>query len=362
VATAVRARVPGRARLGAALALAQLVAVLLAGALVGAAPVPTLAVAGVALAVAAAADLHRPRLVLAVTPDFPGLLVAATAATLVLHGLGGPALPFAPLVLAGLVLAHTLVLAGTLLLRRTGRVGQRVVVVGTDREARRLGATLFADPGLGLRPVGFVAAADRLDPAEGRGLPGPLLGPVTALARALTETRAEAVVLAADGAAALEGLLASRTPVYAVGRAAHRGHVRRPPERVAGIPLVRLERRPAWWPVRALRRATEVVLAVVALAVLLPVTVPLGLVVKLETGGVLVATDAGVRFRTRRARSVGRPGPVGRALRRSHAEVLPEAVAAWARRLRYAGGAAPLPSAGAALPHQPQVDAGQLAS
>ncbi|QIG41354.1 hypothetical protein G5V58_07900 [Nocardioides anomalus] len=362
-----RARVPGRARLATALAAAQVPGVLLAGALAGESLVPALAATAVALAVAWAADLHRPRLVLAVTADLPGLLLAAGAATLTLLALGGATWSSAPLALAGLVLGHTLVLGGALLLRRTGRLGRRVLVVGTGREARRLGATLLGAPGLGLRPVGFVAATDPLDPTRARGLPGPLLGTLTTLPRAMAEARADAVVLAHDGpldAAALEGLLASGAELYAGPEAARTapGHVRPPAELVDGLPLVRLERRAAPAPVRVVRRVAEALVALVALAVLLPLTVVLGVLAKLETGGVLVATDGGIRFRTRRPRSVGRPGPVGRVLRRSHADALPEAVAGWARRLRKAGGAAPVPSAPPALTHQAQVDAGQLAS
>jgi lipopolysaccharide/colanic/teichoic acid biosynthesis glycosyltransferase len=123
----------------------------------------------------------------------------------------------------------------------------------------------------------------------------------------------------------------------------------------------------------------------VTLLVLLPACAVLALLVKVETGGVLVRQpridERGrsvmvPRFRTRRARSVARPGtsfsvaisgrigPVGRLLRHTPLVSLPEQMWALLRRLRYAGGvpggsavgSAPAPSA-----DQSQVDAGQLA-
>ena len=81
------------------------------------------------------------------------------------------------------------------------------------------------------------------------------------------------------------------------------------------------------------------------------------------------------RFRTRRARSVARPGttfsvaisgrigPVGRLLRRTRLDALPQLVWALLRRVRYAGGVAggtAVASAPAPRADQPQVDAGQL--
>jgi lipopolysaccharide/colanic/teichoic acid biosynthesis glycosyltransferase len=124
----------------------------------------------------------------------------------------------------------------------------------------------------------------------------------------------------------------------------------------------------------------------VTLAALLPVFLVLAVLVRVETGGVLVrhtrVDDAGrtvtvARFRTRRSRSVARPGttfsvdisgrvgPVGRLLRSTGLVAVPELVRALLRRVRYAGGVPDAPRMGSATPPRPdeaEVDARQLAS
>ena len=93
----------------------------------------------VAVLVARAADLHRPRLVLSILEDLPGLLVAAAAATVVLLVTDRASAhvrrcwPWRML-----VLAHSLVYGATHLLRRTGRLRRRVLIVGTGPPARQL--------------------------------------------------------------------------------------------------------------------------------------------------------------------------------------------------------------------------------
>jgi hypothetical protein len=295
-------------------------------------------------------------------------------------------------VVACLVLAHTAALAGTRVLRRSGRLRRRVLVVGTGGVARRLALALLSRPELGLLPIGFVGtgAASPLDQA--RGLPLALLGPVSSLPRAMTEARADAVLVALtaaaghDETAAVAGLLAAPGDLYAVPTCLPPVHAstRHPRELVGDVPVVQLHRRGTWAPGRALKRAVAVLVALVTLLVVLPPFAVLALLVRLETGGVLDGQPGpdgtgssvpALRFRTRRSRSVARPGttfsvaisgrigPVGRMLRRTGLVAMPELVWAWGRRARYAGGAAAAVSVGsAATPgaDQPQVDAGQL--
>ena len=393
VVALVRRTMPWLATIGPVLTLADFTAVVAAGLVATDDSPSTLAIAGVvAILVARAADLHRSRLVLSIVEDLPGLFVAAAAATAVLVGAGSAGLAVCVLVLACLVLAHTLVYAGTHLLRRGGRLGRRVLVVGTATTARQLALSLLTRPELGLRPVGFVGtgAADRLDQA--RGLPLTLLGPVSSLPRLMTESRVDAVVIALGGpagdheTAAVEGLLATPADVYAVPTwlPPVRACARHPRELVDGLAVVHLHRRGAWLPVRAFKRTVEVLVALVTLIALLPVFAVLAVLVRLETGGVLVG-QARVdergravtipRFRTRRNRSVVRPGttfsvaisgrigPVGRLLRRTRLDGLPELVWALLLRVRYAGGVpggTTVASPGPTGADQPQVDAGQL--
>jgi hypothetical protein len=386
---------PWLGTIGPVLTVADAAAVVVAGLVATDEPPATLLVAAaVAVLVARAADLHRPRLVLSIVEDLSGLLVAAAAATAILVGAGSAGVAFCVLALACLVLAHTLVYAGTHLLRRGGRLGRPVVIVGAGTTARQLAQTLLTRPELGLRPVGFVGTGQASALEQARGLPLAMLGSVSVLPRSMTETRVDAVVVALsspagdDETAAIEGLLATPADVYAVpawfppvlARARHPG------ELVGAIPVVHLHRRGAWLPVRAFKRLVEVLVAVVTLLALLPGFAVLALLVRIETGGVLVLQPrvdergrsvAVPRFRTRRARSVARPGttfsveisgrtgPVGRLLRHTRLVALPQLVWAQLRRIRYAGGVAggtAVASAPAPRADQPQVDAGQLTS
>jgi hypothetical protein len=384
---------PWLGTIGPVLTLADAAAVVAAGLVATDDSPRTVVVAAVvAVLVARAADLHRPRLVLSIVEDLPGLFVAAAGATAVLVGAGSAGAAFCVLALACLVLAHTLVYAGTHVLRRSERRRRRVLVVGTGTTARRLALTLLTRPELGLRPVGFVGTGPASALDQARGLPLALLGPVTGLPRSMTEAHVDAVVVALAGpagdeeTAAVEGLLATRADVYAVPAwfPPVRARARHPRELVGGIPVVHLHRRGTWLPVRAFKRLVEVLVALVTLVALLPVFAVLAVLVRVETGGVLVGEpridERGravtvPRFRIRRARSVARPGttfsvaisgrigPVGRLLRRTRLAALPELVWALLRRVRYAGGVAggtPVGSAPAPRADQPQVDAGQL--
>jgi Bacterial sugar transferase/CoA-binding domain len=393
VVARVRRRMPWLGTIGPVLTLADAAAVVVAGLVATDDRPATLGLAAlVAVLVARAADLHRPRLVLSIVEDLSGLFVAAAAATAVLVGAGSAGVAFCVLALACLVLAHTMVYAGTHVLRRGERLRRRVLVVGTGATARRLAQTLLTRPELGLRPVGFVGTGTASALDQARGLPLPLLGPVTGLPRSMTETHVDAVVVAlagpagAEETAAVEGLLATRAHVYAVPAwfPPVRARARHPRELVDGIPVVHLHRRGTWLPVRAFKRLVEVLVALVTLLALLPVFAVLALLVRIETGGVLVRQpridERGravtvPRFRTRQARSVARPGttfsvaisgrigPVGQLMRHTRLAALPELVWALLRRVRYAGGVpvglgrvlAPPPRA-----DQPQVDAGQL--
>jgi hypothetical protein len=388
---------PWLGTIGPVLTLADFAAVVVAGlAATDDPPATVVLAAGVAVLVARAADLHRPRLVLSIVEDLSGLFVAAAAATAFLVGAGSAGAAFCVLALASLVLAHTLVYGATHVLRRGGRLGRPVVIVGTGTTARRLALALLTRPELGLRPVGFVGTGPASALDQARGLPLALLGPVAALPRSMTETHVDAVVVALsdpagdEETAAIDGLLATPADVYAVPAwfPPVRARARHPRELVDDIPVVHLHRRGAWLPVRAFKRLVEVLVALVTLVVLLPLFAVLALLVKIETGGVLVrqsrVDERGrmvtvPRFRSRRARSVARPGttfsvaisgrigPVGQLLRHSRLVVLPELVLGLLRRVRYTGGVpggTPM-GRGRALARspradQPQVDAGQL--
>jgi lipopolysaccharide/colanic/teichoic acid biosynthesis glycosyltransferase len=184
--------------------------------------------------------------------------------------------------------------------------------------------------------------------------------------------------------AAVLGCLAARAPVWATeshlpGELPRAG----PAERIHHAKLVRLGGVAA--PVVALHTLVDSLVALVALVLLLPAALLLGVLVGLETRGSpvvgrpVVDLDGQVtsapRFRTRKARALaregttwsvdipGRVGPVGRALRRTRLDRLPAVVSGLlgrARpRLRPRPGRVGSPPAPGS--DQTQVDAGQLA-
>jgi hypothetical protein len=330
--------------------------------------------------------------VLSIGEDLPALVLAATSATVVLATTHAASVAAGLLILASLVLGHTAVYAVTHLLRVAGRLRRRVLVLGTGGPARQLAWTLLTRPELGLLPVGFVGTGG-LDPLDqARGLPLALLGQVPNLPRAMTEARVDAVVVALSGpagddaAAAVTGLLAAPGDVYAVPTwlPPVRAYTRHPRELVGDLPVVQLHQRGTWLPVQLFKRLVEVLVAVVTMLVVLPLFAVLAGLVLVETGGVLsrrprldetARTEPALRFRTRRSRSVARPGttfsvaisgrvgPIGRLLRWSGLVALPELVWALVRRIRYAGGVPGGPrttSAAAPSSDEAQVDAGQL--
>jgi len=226
---------------------------------------------------------------------------------------------------------------------------------------------------------------------QARGLPLSLVGPVETLPQLLTEAGVDTVLFALTDAAgepeaaAIEGCLATSADVYAVPAnfPPAEAHARHPRELVGGVALVHVYRRPAWAPVRAGQRVTELLVTLLALSVVLPLAAVIAVLTWLENGGVLVShpqPDRGgvpaevPRFRTRRARSLGRPGttwsvaisgrsgPIGRVLRRTRLDRLPELVQVLLRRLAHpwTSGARPLGSATSARGDQPQIDARQL--
>lgn len=360
-----------------------------------AARVPLVAASTAALAtalVAWAADLHRERLVMRLADDLPGVLVAAGAAGLVLSALDAGSVLLAGPVTVSVAIGHRAVYAVVGLRRRSGGLRRSVLVVGTGPTSRRLAETLLLHPGLGLEPAGFVSAAGAPRLAEARGLPRALVGGVADLPRAMSETGVDAVLVALDGPprsvlpAALDGLLSSGAEVYAVPAwlPPSHAHVRTPGEVVAGVPVVHLHRGPAPGPLRWLRRTVELLAAAATLAALVPVAALIALPVWLETGGLLVrhhdpdapGATGTTRFRTRRARSLGRPGTtftvsvagrlrfVGRVLQLSHLDALPELLLTQLRHLTYAAGLPPglrVGPATSAHRHETEVHVGQLA-
>jgi exopolysaccharide biosynthesis polyprenyl glycosylphosphotransferase len=230
--------------------------------------------------------------------------------------------------------------------RRLGRC-DRTIVVGAGKVGVDLVRTMLRHPEFGLRPVAFVDSEPEPDPAS---LPVELLH--EDLSAAITRLRAGTVVLAFSHA--------RDSPVVGAAIAAHRLgcttlvvprmfelHQDGPDiERLRSYPLIRLSTapasRPSWW----VKRGLDVVLAAVALAALLPVIALCALAVLLESGRPVIFRQVRVGMDDRtfllyKIRSVrtgdvddsqsrwsvagdSRVGPVGRFLRRSSLDELPQ--------------------------------------
>jgi exopolysaccharide biosynthesis polyprenyl glycosylphosphotransferase len=230
--------------------------------------------------------------------------------------------------------------------RRLGRC-DRTIVVGAGKVGVDLVRTMRDYPEFGLRPIGFVDPEPGLDPAD---LPVALLS--DGLSDAIVRHRVGTVVLAFSHA--------RDSPVVDAAIAAHRlgcttlvvprmfelyqdgSDI----ERLRSYPLVRLSTaptsRPSWW----IKRGVDVALAAVALAVLWPVIAVCALAVLLESGRPVIFRQVRVgmddrTFEIYKIRSVRqgatddsqtrwsvagdmRVGPVGRFLRRSSLDELPQ--------------------------------------
>ncbi|MDR6592315.1 sugar transferase [Saccharothrix longispora] len=223
----------------------------------------------------------------------------------------------------------------------------RTIVVGTDKVGVDLVGSMLAHPEFGLRPVGFIDPEPVLDRAA---LPVALLD--EDLADAITRLGVGTVVLAfsrtresyvVDSAIAAHRLGCTTLVVPRMFELHQDGP---DVERLRSYPLMRLgtapTSRPTWW----VKRTMDVLLAAVALVVLSPVIAACALAVLLESGRPVIFRQVRVGmddhpfvlYKLRSVRMNGnddsqvtwsvvgdrRVGPVGRFLRRSSLDELPQ--------------------------------------
>jgi exopolysaccharide biosynthesis polyprenyl glycosylphosphotransferase len=273
-----------------------------------------LMLAALSVTVLAVLGLYRRKLILSVLDDAfrvvagIGMAWAATkrvaAPLAVTRGL--PAGWLWWLAVAGCVL---LARAGTYAVLRRGRVRrpQDAVLVGSSPVLTYLAGRLSQRPELGLRPVGFVGPPR---PVPETGLPLPVLAPVDALDGVLAETRAQHVIVGfgaapdSDLVEPLRRLRQQGRTVFLVPRLFELNVACPDAEAVDGIPLVRLppmpDRRWSW----LAKRPLDVVGAMVALVLAAPLFLACAVAVRRETG------RDGVLFRQQRVGQHGRPFPI----------------------------------------------------
>ncbi|GFJ87242.1 sugar transferase [Phytohabitans rumicis] len=321
----------------------------------------TLLGTGLTVLAVAAAGLYRQRLHLSALDDVPRLLLSAGAVTALAAWLALPALMVPPALAALPALLPALVVAATMaarattyrrLYRRRRRVaGERAIILGSGDLAIGLAEVLGADRAYGITPIGLVGPPTLTATA----LPVPLLGPTGELARIATDHRPDSVIVAFPSApdAELVGLVRRwrrhGIGVYVVPRLFELSVPAGRAEQVHGIPLERIRPEPMRHVRAAAKRTIDVVGAAIGLALASPVLAACALAVRLESG------HAGVLFRQQRVGRDGKPftmlkfrsmtpssdresqvrwsidhddrvGPVGRILRSTSLDELPQLV------------------------------------
>jgi len=196
--------------------------------------------------------------------------------------------------LAGLFIERSIARVVFDRVRRSGRMRRRVVIVGTNDEARLIRTLLAADPSLGYQVVGFVDDSDLADhPVTAVDFATQLVDTVGEAARAVERSGASGVIIAptAIGSEAANRLIRelSDAGLYVevssslVDVASHRLMVR--PLGRFSVLCVDPVARTGWRP--AAKRAFDVVAASLGLAVLSPILLVAAVLIRRDGGPVL---------------------------------------------------------------------------
>jgi exopolysaccharide biosynthesis polyprenyl glycosylphosphotransferase len=302
-------------------------------------------------------DRYRFRWTISLLDDLPSLMFACLAGIVTgvavfedrsLH-------PVGPLVVDVLVAVGSLVVVRGVVYvaerrRRRRRPGRATLILGTGKISRRLGRAMLDYPEYGLRLVGYLDDERRRREPP----PVPLLGHTRELARWIEELGVGTVVVT-FGAARVASLIdvvrtcdRLRCDILMVPRLFELHSATGCTEYVHGLPVVRLRRAPfrrlSW----RVKRVVDVIFSALAMILLAPLFVGCALAVRLEGGpGVLfrqvrVGIDGRhfeiFKFRTMAPASPlestqrwtiagdRRVGPVGRLLRATSLDELPQLV------------------------------------
>jgi exopolysaccharide biosynthesis polyprenyl glycosylphosphotransferase len=306
------------------------------------------------LPVYASVGLYRSRLSLSVLHDLPRLAgggAIALSLLLVYTYVGfGRADGFKVAAVAGVAIlaVRSLCYAGVRTLRSSGIVVHPTVVVGADAVGSHIAEVLLANREYGLTPIGFVDSPK----AGAEALPAPVLGPVEDLVQILNRYN-PAVMILAHGSVDDSQLVAlvrachrSRCDVFVVPRLTELHSMSVDVDFVWDTPLVRLRRAAYRSPAWRVKRMLDVVFALVALVLLSPLMLACAAAVYLDGGrGVIFRQERvgcdGRRFSLLKFRSMrpvnedesqtqwnishdSRLGPVGRVLRKTSLDELPQ--------------------------------------
>jgi exopolysaccharide biosynthesis polyprenyl glycosylphosphotransferase len=301
-------------------------------------------------------ELYRARLSLSVLDDLPSILARTLLAGALITAFqvfttGDASEGIVKLAAIFAVLAMVFRGVGYALLRTARRRGlfvHRTLILGGGQVAQDLVRVLLEHPEHGLKPVGFLDS-DPLLPEE--NWPVPRLGSDHELTEVIHRAEVSNVVVAFGSTreSRVVDLLRAcdrmACEIFFVPRLYEMSAVSKGMEMVWGLPLVRLRRAPFRSPSWKLKRIVDVLLAAVSLVLLAPVLLMCTLAVRAEVGRPIL-------FRQERVGLDGRPftvlkfcslrptaatgdsqwsvagdqrvGPVGRALRRTSLDELPQ--------------------------------------
>ncbi len=233
--------------------------------------------------------------------------------------------------------------------RRTGRIAHRTLILGAGRVGTYLAESLSSHPEYGLQPIGFLD----IEPPRDAATPSHrILGRPEQLVQVLLDHQVRNVVVAFGSMPESEMVGIIRTcdrlhcEIFVVPRLFELHHVGDDMDTAWGMPLIRLRRaayRTRAWQVK---RAVDIFVSTFALLLLSPLLLLVALAVRLEGGpGVLFRQERvgldGRHFELLKFRSLkpvddsesatnwsiahdNRLGPVGRFLRRSSVDELPQ--------------------------------------
>lgn len=305
----------------------------------------------------AGGGLYRPRLSLSVLDDLPMLVGRAFGAAAVATTIGavlGTARPEALLTTAAVVAVVAPVprAVGYSVVRRIRArrvIAHPTLIIGAGQVGGFIGRLLLEHPEFGLQPVGFLDSDPLLLPDE---RPVPVLGGTNTLASVIVEFGVQDVIVAFGSAPESDMVAVIRTcdrlncEIFFVPRLFELSPMSRELDQVWGVPIVRLRRAPFRSLQWRLKRVLDVVVSIVALVLLSPILVACAVACRLEGGpGVLfsqrrVGLD-GKAFDLLKLRTLkpadesesqtrwsvandDRVGPVGRLLRRTGLDELPQ--------------------------------------
>lgn len=303
--------------------------------------------------------LYRSRLTLSVLDDLPVVGLALLLATGVVTALAvffvghDPAVQVraGALSLALVLVIRVVTYAAIRWARRRGLVTYRTVIVGTGATAAQLGRILDEHPETGLRNVGFVGPC----PLEWSGVRDQLLDEhCHNLPRVILEHRVSVVLVTLSGVSQVEVLagIRGRDPrrpctmflIPPLSEVLHRNQS----EHIFHVPLIRLRRSVLASLSLQIKRIFDVVAAAAGLLIAGPVMALVAVAVRLETGQGVVFRQERVglngelftllKFRSLRpltaaeseqrwsAKDDERMGPVGRFIRKTSLDELPQLI------------------------------------